>query len=230
MAGKKTRMERVLDRLEKQYGTPKKPRPSNPYEMVLYRNTGYPQSDVNCTRGFQALREQIGLSPAEILKAPREKLIAAARAGGIVPELRAQRLREIAARVEREFGGNLHGVLKKSVKEAKKILKGFPTLGEPGAEKILLLTMTAPVAAVPSNCVHVLPRLGFGHEYKNYAATYKSAQEAILAELPQTCEAQTRAFLLFKKHGETLCKSARPKCGECPVSDECKYFAAANGR
>jgi endonuclease III len=218
-------MERILNRLEKHYGAPKKPRPSDPYEMVVHRLAGYPQSDANCDKGFAALREQIGVTPAEILAAPAEKLRTALREGGIVPELRALRLKEVAARVEREFGGNLRSVLKKPLKEAKRILRSFPTLGEPGAEKILLLTMTAPVAAVPSNCVHVTPRLGLGHEYKNYGATYKSAQEAILAELPQTCEAQVRAYLLFKTHGQTLCKAARPKCDECPITDECKYFA-----
>ena len=58
--------------------------------------------------------------------------------------------------------------------EAQKALKKFPTIGDPSADKILLFTKTAPVAAIPSNCVHVLPRLGFGEEKKNYAASYRS--------------------------------------------------------
>jgi endonuclease-3 len=225
----KTRMARVLERLEKFYGKPRAPRPTDAYEMVLHRICGYPQSDVNCDKGFAALKKKIGFAPAEILAAPVAKLREALRAGGIVPELRAERLREIAARVETEFGGNLNAVLKRPVAEAKKALRKFPTLGEAGAEKILLYTKTAPVAAVPSNCIHVPLRLGFGREYKNWAASYKSAQEAIRAELPETCEAQLRAYLLFKQHGQTLCKSARPKCEECPVTDECGYFAKARG-
>jgi endonuclease-3 len=225
----KTRMARVLDRLERFYGKPKQPKPANAYEMVLHRISGYPQSDINCDRGFQALRKEIGLHPGEILAAPVEKLREAMREGGIVPELRAQRLKEIAVRVEHEFGGNLNQVLKLPLPQAKAALKKFPTLGESGAEKILLLTKTAPVAAVPSNCIHVPLRLGFGRESKNWAASYKSAQEAIRAELPETCEAQLRAYLLFKKHGQTLCKSARPKCEECPVTVECRYYAATRG-
>jgi endonuclease-3 len=230
MKNGKTRMMRVLDRLEKFYGKPRPPKPTNPYEMVLHRNCGYPQSDVNCNKGFQALRENIGSQPSEILGAPIEKLRTAMRAGGIVPELRAQRLREIAARVESEFGGTLRAVLKRPLAEAKKALRKFPTLGESGADKILLFTKTAPVAAVPSNCIHVPLRLGFGRESKNWAASYKSAQEAIGEGLPNTCGAQIRAYLLFKEHGQTLCKGARPRCEECPVTDECRYFAATRGR
>jgi len=223
-------MARVLTQLEKFYGKPKPPRPASAYEMVLHRLSGYPQSDVNCEKGFAALKKEIGSKPEDILEAPVEKLREAMRAGGIVPELRAQRLREIATRVETEFGGDLNALLKRPVAEAKKALRKFPTLGEAGAEKILLFTKTAPVAAVPSNCIHVPLRLGFGRESKNWAASYKSAQEAIRAELPKTCEAQLRAYLLFKQHGQTLCKSARPKCEECPVTDECRYFANARGK
>ena len=230
MTKAKTRMTRVLDRLEKFYGKPKAPRPVDAYEMVLHRNCGYPQSDALCDKGFAALKKEIGLRPEEILAAPVAKLREVMRVGGIVPGLRAQRLREIAARVETEFGGSLRAVLKRPLAEAKKALRKFPTLGEAGAEKILLFTKTAPVAAVPSNCIHVPLRLGFGRESKNWAASYKSAQEAILAELPEACEAQLRAYLLFKQHGRTLCKSARPKCEECPVTDECGYFTATRGR
>jgi len=229
MGKAKTRMMRVLERLEKFYGKPKAPKLTDAYEMVLHRNAGYPQSDVNCDKGFAALKKAVGLAPKKILGAPVEKLRDALRAGGIVPELRTERVRQIAARVQTEFRGDLDSVLKRPIAEAKKALRKFPTLGEAGAEKILLFTGTAAVAAVPSNCIHVPLRLGFGRESKNWAASYKSAQEAIRAELTQTCEAQLRAYLLFKQHGQTLCKSARPKCEECPVTDECEYFARLRG-
>lgn len=223
-------MARVLERLERFYGKPKAPKPTDAYEMALHRNCGYPQSDVNCDKGFAALKKEIGLRPTDILNAPVAKLREVMRGSVMLPALSAQRLREIAARVETEFGGDMDAVLKRPVAEAKKALRKFPTLGEAGAEKILLFTKTAAVAAVPSNCIHVPLRLGFGRESKNWAASYKSAQEAIRRELPETCEAQLRAYLLFKQHGQTLCKNARPKCEECPVTDECEYFAKARGR
>ncbi|MGB7025547.1 MAG: hypothetical protein WBD73_17295, partial [Candidatus Acidiferrales bacterium] len=47
------RVVRILDRLEKHYGPPKPPYPTDPYEMILHRNAGYPQSDERCDKGFQ---------------------------------------------------------------------------------------------------------------------------------------------------------------------------------
>jgi endonuclease-3 len=224
MVKAKSKLARILDQLEKAYGKQKSAEPADPYELVLYRNAGYPQSDSNCGKGFAALKSKIGLKPADILGASQTALRDALRGSGIVPELRAQRLKEIAARIEDEFGGDLRQVLKRSLAEAKKALKKFPTIGDSGAEKILLFTRTAPVAALPSNCLHLPLRLGFGRESKNWAASYRSAQEAIRAELPETCDAQIRAYLLLKHHGQEVCKRSRPLCEQCSVSNDCRYF------
>lgn len=143
--------------------------------MILHANCGYPASDASCTKGFEALKKEVGLRPDDILSAPEEKLRAVLKLGGIVPELRAQRLREIAARVKHEFGGDLRRALREPLLQARKNLKKFPTIADPGADKILLFTRTACVAAVPSNCVEVTVRLMRGEPRANYGA--KSASE-----------------------------------------------------
>lgn len=219
------RLGRVLDLLEAEYGKQKFNEPTDPFEMVMYRNAGYPQSDANCSRGFAALKSQIGLKAGDVLRAKDSELRAAAAAGGMMPEKRAERWKEIAARVEREFGGDLGAVMKRGAAEAKKALKKFPTIADATAEKILLFTRTAPVAALPSNCLDVPLRLGYGREQKNWAASYRSAQDAVAAELPETFDARMRAYLLLKHHGQEVCRRSRPLCEQCAVTDECAYFA-----
>jgi endonuclease III len=224
MTKAKSRLTKILDRLEKYYGKPKPASPSDPYEMILHRICGYPQSDVNCDKGLRALKEQIGTSTRAILNASDAELSAALRAGGIVPELRARRLKDVAARVEDEFGGNLRSVLKLPVKEARKTFKKFPTIGDSYADRILLITKTAAVGAVPTTGIHVPLRLGFGKGRGSYAADYKEAQAAILAEIPDDITEQTWAYLLLKRHSMEICKVNRPKCEECPITDECSYY------
>jgi endonuclease III len=214
----------ALDRLEKHYGKLRPMGPSDPYEMILYANCGYPANDITCRKGFDPLRTQVGLKPEQILAASDTKLAAIMRLGGIVPELRAARLKQIASLVQEEYGGNLAAVLKKPLPEAKKVLKRFPTIGDPGAEKILLFTKMSPVPAVPSAFVHVLHRLGFGKEAKSYSTGYRSAQDAIRTGLPPDCAALMRAYLLFQQHGRELCKRSRPMCRSCPLAHDCPYF------
>lgn len=219
-----SRVARILDLLEQHYGKLKPRPPAGAYAMLIYANCGYPANDATCAKGFQALKKKIGIQPDEILAASDQELTGILRLGGIVPELRAQRLKEIAARVNNKYSGDLATALHKPVPEARKVLKQFPTIGDPGAEKILLFTKAVPVAAVPSNCVHVPLRLGIGTAYKTYAKDYRSAQDALAAELPETCEARLRAYLLLQHHGQELCKRSRPKCDECPVTIECRYY------
>jgi endonuclease III len=216
-------LARMLDRLEEFYGPTKPQHPTDPFEMVLHRNAGYPQSDARCNKGFDSLKK-IGLTPRKILAAADAELAAALRGSGLNPELRARRLKECAALVEAEFAGDLRAALKLPVDQARKVFKKFPTIGDSGADKILLFTRTAPVAAVPSTSVHVLTRLGFAKESPNYAATYKSAQEALRTAIPRSIQAQLRAYLLIEAHGKSLCKRTNPRCPECPVRDSCVYF------
>jgi endonuclease III len=227
----------VLDILAKFYGPQKAAGPADPYEMILYVNCGYPATDASCLKGFEALKREVGLKPREILAVPKAKLAKLMRLGGIVPELRAGRLKEIARRVKDDFGGNLKAALKKSlpaekkqpgkgIRGAKKILQDFPVIGEPSAEKILLFAKLAPIAAVPSACVDVPMRLWFGKPEKNYAAGYRAAHEILSTGLDETFEARQRAYLLLKKHGQETCKRSAPKCEICPLTRQCAYFQA----
>ncbi len=229
---------RVLEALEEHYGKQVAIGPNHPYEMILFVNCGYPATDASCTKGYEALRKEVGTKPAEILAAPAPKLAKLMRLGGIVPELRAERLKTIAKIVNEEFGGDLKWSLEKLLREEKKgagegirlvkrALKEFPVIGEPGADKILLLAGLAPVAAVPSACVGVPQRILFGEEDKNYATGYRAAQEAMAAELPETFDARQRAYLLLKRHGGEICKRTTPKCEICSISGRCAYFELA---
>lgn len=228
-------LNEILEVLEKMYGPQHAAGPTDPYEMVVYLNCGYPASDASCSKGFDALKREVGLSPKEILGASKSKLAKLLRLGGIVPEQRAQRLQEIARKAKSEYGGDLKAALKKCVqeekrqsgkgiREAKKILREFPVVGEPSAEKILLFSSLAPVAAVPSAFVEVPARLWFGKAGKNYAADYRAARDILSAGLPETFVARQRAYLLLKKHGQQTCKRSHPKCEMCPLTGRCAYI------
>jgi endonuclease-3 len=142
----------------------------------------------------------------------------------MVPELRAMRLKEIAERVQNEFGGDLRAALGGPLAGIRKVLKSFPGIADPGADRMLLFGGIVPVAAVPSNCAHVLMRIRSGPESANYVATYRQAQQAIEAEVPAKFDPRTRAYLLLKRHGQELCKRTNPRCDLCPVNALCAFF------
>ena len=215
----------LLDKLEKFYGQQTPSWPEDPYEFIVWWHCGYPASDAACAKGWEKLNREVGIKPDDLLAASPQKLAAALKPGGMVPELRALRLKEIARRVKDELGGDLRAVLRGSLSAARKTLKKFPSIADPGADRILLFAGIAPLGAIPSNCTHVLVRIIHGQERENYGVNYREAQQAIAAEVPETVDARRRAYLLLKRHGQETCKRTRPKCEKCPVSSHCAYLS-----
>jgi endonuclease-3 len=224
MAKARALIPELLRTLESFYGPQEPNWPTDPYLFLIWWHCGYPASDAACAKGWEKLTREIGTEPEQILASSPANLASALKPGGMVPELRAMRLKEIAARVKDEYAGDLRVALIGPIAQARKTLKRFSNIADPGADRILLFAGIAPVAAVPSNCPHVLVRIQRGLERENYGVTYKEAQQAIAEEVPEKFDARIRAYLLLKRHGQEICKR-KPRCAQCPVNPSCAFFA-----
>jgi endonuclease-3 len=217
---------RLLETLEAHYGPQRAIWPADPYLSLVWWHSGYPASDVTCAKGYASLQRSIGLEPTQILKASDAKLTLALKPGGMVPELRAMRLKEIADTVQDDFESDLGAALKElPLAQARTVLKKFPGIGDPGADRILLFSAIAPVAAVPSNVPQVIVRLLHGKESDNYGRNYSESQRAIESAVAPEFDARQRAYLFVKQHGQELCKRTNPKCGICPLAQSCAFAA-----
>jgi len=216
--------QKIIDELEEFYGRPESPRIADPLGMILLENIAYLVSDDRREQAFNALRERVGLTPPETLMAHEETLLEVAHLGGMHPAARVEKLRRIAQIALQEFDGDLDRVLKQPLAQAKKSLKKFPGIGDPSAEKILLFSRTHPILALDSNGLRVLLRLGYGEERKSYSSTYRSAQEAVESVLKKDFDWLIAAHQLLRRHGQELCKTARPLCSRCPVKSDCRYY------
>jgi len=215
----------LVDVLEQHYGPPAPLPSTDPMELIIWENIAYLASDQRRAEAFATLKRSIGTRPEQILAAPHSALAAIGKAG-ILPDVSAEKLLAIAKIAYEEFDGNLPAALKKSLPQAKKALKRFPSIGDPAAEKILLFTRSYPVFSLDSNGLRVLCRVGFAEEQKNYSATYRLIQDAIRDQLPRDYDSLIRAHQLIRQHGQTLCKRSKPLCADCPVKDACHYGRA----
>jgi endonuclease III len=219
-------LARLLDRLEALHGPPAQVAPRDPFGLVLWENVAYLVPDERRREAFAELERRVGTTAEKIRAARPEVLLAVARKGGMHPEQRVERLARCAEIANSRFGGDLRRALALPPREARRALKLFPGIGEPGAEKILLFTGTEPILALESNGLRVLLRLGYGEQAKSYAATYRSVQGAVDRELVRDCGWLQRAHLLLRAHGQRLCKSSRPECDACPLEAECAFAQA----
>ena len=224
MPKKQKSFESIIDELQNFYGQPQPPGVTAPLGMILLENVAYLVGDERREQAFDTLRERVGLTPPEILTAHEETLLEVARIGGMHPARRVEKLRRVAQIALQEFEGDLDKVLKLPLAQAKKSLKKFPGIGDPGAEKILLFSKTHPILALDSNGLRVLLRIGYGEERKNYSSTYRAAQEAVKDEMNKDYDWLIAAYQLLRRHGQELCKTAEPLCQPCPVNASCQYY------
>jgi endonuclease III len=221
-------LQRLLITLRRRYGSPDPPAAGrDPLALILWEMVAYLADDDTRRKAFAALRDRVGLAPSALLGAPLSVLTAVCRSGGPVqPADRAKRIKLIAALVVDDFDGDLSQVLAWNYAKAVKALRKFPSVGEPGADRILMLCGSHAVLGLDSNALRVLYRVGYGEETKNYTKTYRSARDAAAGELPKKAPVLASASLLLREHGKETCKYTVPRCEECPITAECAWFNA----
>lgn len=170
---------KIIATLRRAYGRPRLPPAKGPFELVLWENSCYLLPDERRAQVFEGLRKQIGLNPKAILNADPDTLLRLATMGGMRPKVRVFRWQEIARITLSQFDGDLEQILKLPYAQAKKALKQFPNIGDPGAEKILMFSTparakparpgnprAAPGLPLEWNGLRVLTRVGYGRAQK----------------------------------------------------------------
>src|SRR5947209_7141891 len=144
LSGTMPELKKIIAKLKGEYGKPTTPPAQGPFELVMWENACYLLPDDRRAAVFNGLRKQVGLNPQSILKADPDVLLALATMGGMRPKVRVFRWQEIARITRSQFDGDLDRILKLPYAQAKKALKQFPNIGDPGAEKILMFCGASP--------------------------------------------------------------------------------------
>jgi endonuclease-3 len=200
---------------------------TDPLQLILWENIGYLIDDARRAVLFEELATWVGLTPQQIEAADGAILLDLARRGGMRPETRVQRWRDIAKIATDRAGGDLAGALRSlPLDKARALLKAFPVIGDPGADKILLFADIAARPSLDSNGVRALARLGFFAEGRDYAASYRAAIDALVWHGDADRDWLVTAYLVLREHGRALCRRARPICLPCPLDAACAHAVA----
>lgn len=224
MSGKSA-LPAVLARLSKLYTAG--PTLSDPLQHILWDNIGYLIDDDRRGVLFNEFRQRVGFDAAAILAAPDSRLLKIAQKGGMNPQTRVERWREIAGIVAQECGGDMPRFLRTlPPAKARAFLKRFPAIGDSAADRILLFCGFDVRPSVDSNGLRVLVRLGVAPLAASYAATYKAAIAAIVPHAARGRVWLMSCHTLLREHGRALCKRNNPRCIACPLDSICAHAPA----
>jgi endonuclease-3 len=226
----KPKFRLIVTKLRRKYGVPPKP-PADPWEIIARIAATYLVDDERVTETYESLVRKIGSTPEAVLDANPAAVKSAISGGGVFLEDRVRKLTQSARLALDLFRGDLKQIAKTPARDAKRMLRKFPGIGEPGADWILLLTRSQRGFALESNGLRVIQRIGFSEEKKNYSASYRAAVDALESiGASATYDFLIEAHQLLRQHGKETCVRTGPRCELCPIRKHCGYFASVLSR
>lgn len=167
---------------------------------------------------YEELRARVGITPLALLSIGGESIEVAIASGGMKPADRAAKLVRCAEIALEYADGDLSAALAGADDRARRrLLKRFPGIGDPGADKILLICGYSKNPALDSNGLRVLERLGAIAAFSSYSASYRAGVTYLSGANVDPRE----AFGLLREHGRVLCKRTNPRCADCPLRKTC---------
>src|SRR5881628_1797089 len=89
-------LRKIIAQLAAHYGKQEGPITNDPFELILLENIAYLVNDERREEAFKLLRKHAGTKPHQILAASHDDILCATKLGGMHPEQRISRLKEIA--------------------------------------------------------------------------------------------------------------------------------------
>ncbi|MBV8433889.1 MAG: hypothetical protein JO029_06370 [Candidatus Eremiobacteraeota bacterium] len=205
------------------YGKAEHPEPSDPFAAIVWENVAYLVDDERRRRVFERLQRDVGIDPDRLLAAgPARIETIVAPGGGMQPSRRAEKVLECARIAMECAGGDLRAALKASDERGRRtLLKRFPGIADPGADKVLLFSGLSGRPALESNGLRVLVRLGHVRERASYSATYRDGIAFLSSSGVATASDAKLAFDLLRLHGRETCTRTKPSCGRCVLRATC---------
>jgi endonuclease III len=227
----RSKLERVLDALEKEHAVPHRPRLGIVGELVRGYLEGFlvpEESSARTRRPSTSKPAPVELSTPEVTAiakaaatsdgASLATLVEADLAGIADATAAAARLEELRA-VHKAARTGLSATAKIDLDETRRRLMAMPAMDQERCDSVLLAAGAEPVVAPSPNAQRVAARLGYP------GATYAALARALDAEIPDrdVTDVAWRAHYVLALHGQKVCTAKSPECGACRVRDACSF-------
>jgi endonuclease-3 len=181
--------------------------PGDPFEVLIYtiisQRTRDEQTDVAAERLLSEFPTAKKLANANVRRI--EKLI---KTAGFY-RVKAKKIKEVCKIIYEKYGGKVPADFDSLMK--------LPSVGRKTANCVLVFGYGKPAIPVDTHVHRISNRLGLVKTSKP-----EETEKALKKVLPKKYWLDINH--MFVRFGQTICRPINPKCGECPISDLCKYY------
>ncbi len=207
-------VRKVSRLLEMSFGRPLRPNHMDPVAGLVLAILSQNTNDRNRDRAFWRLRERFGsweevaaASPSEVEEAIRPAGLSRVKSARIISCLRTLGIGDGMCSLD-----SLKGM---SLREAEGFLTSIHGIGLKTARCVLLFQLGLPAFPVDTHIMRVSRRLGWIPE----KASAQKAHEILQNSVPHELVLDLHMNMI--RLGRTLCRPKNPRCGQCPVLEEC---------
>lgn len=179
----------------------------NPYQLLVAVILSAQCTDKRVNMITPALFEAYPTA-AELAAAQPEDVFALIKSCSY-PNNKTKSLLGMARRLTEDYGGN--------VPDDIDSLMSLPGVGRKTANVILSVIFDRPAMAVDTHVFRVAERLGLTTGSRNPLET----ERKLVANIPEEVLGTAHHWLIL--HGRYVCKARTPQCGECFLTDLCRY-------
>ena len=207
----------VVTKLEKIYGQAEWVFRHDPMDELIACILSQHTSDSKSLRAFDKLKKTYP-HWEQVAEAPVNQLADVIRNGGLADSKAPRIQRALKEIKEREGAYDLSRLSSMSDEEARNYLMSLPGVGPKTAAIVLCFSLNRPVIPVDTHIFRVAWRLGFVEKKQGEAKAHDTLQELIPKEII------FRFHMALIRHGREVCKAQRPRCLECPLTNQCDYY------
>lgn len=207
-------IDELIKILTPEYGSFEwKPR-YDPASELVYTILSQHTSDINSERAFINLIDKFG-EIEQVAMAEVSEIEESIRTGGL-SKTKAPRIKAVLNQIFDELGSYDLSFLKEMpLQEAKSWLKRLDGIGPKTAAIILCFSLGMPAMPVDTHIYRVAMRLGLIDSKTTADDAHDILEDKIMAE------DIFQFHLLLINHGRKICKSRRPLCNLCKLSQQC---------
>lgn len=210
----------ILNRLEPLYGPFEWHKHNSPVDELIATILSQHTSDVNTERAYASLKQRFPSWDAAT-EAPAAAVADAIRSGGLA-NIKAPRIQSVLTSIRARYGAfDLDHIAALSVSEGRSELTSLNGVGPKTASCVLLFSLGMPALPVDTHVHRVAKRVGLIGE----TVSAEAAHEILEHLLGENVNAVYAFHLSLIAHGRSVCIARRPRCGRCPLTDCCDYYA-----